>query len=78
MATNIVARATYTPRPYDGSVWLYRSAEGAIAGDTYGLPDVVRAELHVRDVGGTHFDLMSDAHAASVAARVCADLDTIA
>jgi thioesterase domain-containing protein len=64
------AMTRYTPKPFCGSIVLFRSTSNGIgAGRTLGWSRLVRGDIEVIDIGGTHLDMVRDDERANFVAQ---------
>jgi acyl-CoA synthetase (AMP-forming)/AMP-acid ligase II/thioesterase domain-containing protein/acyl carrier protein len=69
---NLMARRTYTPKPYAGNVVLFKAAPYALmhSGIYDGWGDLVQGELAVRDIAGQHSEILEEPYVRTLAAAL--------
>jgi thioesterase domain-containing protein len=71
------AMRDYTPRPYDGDVWLFRTDDDRF-GEDFGWRSLVRGRLGIERVSGRHIDVLREPHVAGLGRKLDAVLAALA
>ncbi len=70
------AMRDYTPRPYDGDVWLFRTDDERF-GEDFGWRPLVEGELHIERIPGRHNDVLDEPHVGGLGRKVALALDPL-